>query len=237
MIEKLLEPYILVPFVIIGIFVASAAVVLGIALTYWLRDRISGVFVSKTGVQIHTNDVPVWSKIVDRIERIDSSTAKAIRKATTRLIIIDPETFGMSAEVMIVNRDANQPLVNAAYENHHTRELKSNADAYILDKAHDVFDAVQNGRKHFPELTYTAVQKYVCRWLETALLPNLRRACVEKVAFYNEQIERPEVSKTIKEILIGCRDKNLRYIECIDELYAQLRSNNQPHLTQSQPYT
>ena len=226
MTEKLLEPYILVPLVILAIFVTSVGVGLGIAVTYWLRDRISGVFVSKTGVQIHTNDVPVWSKIVDKIEFIDSSTAKAIRKATTRLVIIDPEKYGMSAEVMIVNRDANQPLVNAAYENHHTRELKSNADAYLLDKAHDIFDAVQNGRKHFPELTYTAVQNYVCRWLETALLPNLRRACVEKVAYYNEQIERPEVSKTIREILIGCRDKNLHYIQCIDELFARLRSNN-----------
>jgi hypothetical protein len=74
-------------------------------------------------VEIHTNDVSVWSKIVDKIERIDASTCKSIRKATTGLMIIDPDPYNLSAEAMLVIREANQPLVYAAYENHHTRAL------------------------------------------------------------------------------------------------------------------
>jgi hypothetical protein len=219
MIEKLLEAYIAIPLSIIALFAISTGIGFGISLAYWLRDRISGVFVSKTGVQIHTNDVPVWSRIVDRIERIDSNASKSIRKATTRLMILDPDKYGMSAEVMLVNRDTNQPLIFAAYENHHTRELISDSGkTYLADKTHDISESVRIWKKHFPELTDKVAENHVCVWLKSALLPNLRRACVEKVTYYSKQIDRFDVSKTLKEILVGCRDKNLLYIKCIDAL-------------------
>jgi hypothetical protein len=130
--KEFLEPYMIVSIaIIIGSF--SAATTLFIV----LRDRLSGVRVSRTGVEVRTNDVPAWSKIVDTIERIDANTAKAIRKATARLMILDPKKYNMSAEAMLVIREANLPLIYAAYENHHTRELESDADAYLADKAQD----------------------------------------------------------------------------------------------------
>jgi len=221
MTEKLLEAYISIPLSIIALFAIASGIGFGIALAYWLRDRISGVFVSKTGVQIHTNDVPVWSKIVDKIERIDTSTSKSIRKATTRLMIFNPDKYEMSAKAMLIIWKANLPLIYAAYENHHTRELKLNADAYISDKTHDISESIQIWKKHFPELTDEVANVHACRWMKSALLPNLRRACVEKIAYYNKQIERPDVSKTIREILAGCRDKNVSYVQCIDELFAR----------------
>ena len=160
-----------------------AVIALGLlcVLAYFLRDRITGVTISRTGLQMHTNDVSVWSKIVDKIERIDASTCKSIRKATTRLMIIDPEKYGMSAEVMLMIREANMPLVYAAYENHHTREIAADGgEMYLADKAHDISEAVQMGRKHFPELTDEVAADHARRWVKKILAPNLRKACLEK---------------------------------------------------------
>ena len=56
--------------------------------------------------------------------------------------------------------------------------------------------------------------------LPILLIPNLRKACTEKVAFYSKEGERSDISKTIKTILGGCRDKNLHYITCIENLAA-----------------
>jgi hypothetical protein len=218
MVEKFLEAYIAIPIAIIAVFVISAGIGFGIALAYWLRDRISGVSVSRTGMQIHTNDVPVWSKIVDKIDRIDASMSKSIRKITTRLMILDPDKHGTSADVMLVVWKANLPLIYATYENHHTREMFSDGgNAYLADKVHDVLDSVWIWGKRFPEITEKVAREHVCCWMKEALLPNMRRESIEKIVYYNRQINRSDVSKTLREILVECRDKNQRYVQCIDE--------------------
>ena len=210
------EPYVMIPLAVIICSLSTVAITLLIV----LRNKISDVHVSRAGVEIRTNDVPVWSKIVDTIERIDSNTCKSIRKGTAELMILDPEKYNMSAEVMLVIREANQPLIYAAYENHHTRELDADADMYLADKAKDIFIAVRIWQKHFPELSDEKCEAFACYWFRKVLLPNLRRACIEKVAYYAFQIERSDVSNTVKEILKGCQFKNEGYIRCIDELLA-----------------
>ena len=203
------------------IFTGCFAVSFGYGLATGLRHRVSEMSLSRSGMQIHTNDVQVWSKIVDKIERIDSSTCKSIRKATSGLTILPTEQHGMSAEVMLVNRDAVAPLIYAAYENHHTRELAvDGGDLYITDKAHDIFVAIRVWQKHFPELTADLAETFARQWVNKVLIPNLRKACSEKVAFYGKESERSDISKTIKNILLRCRDKNLHYITCIENLAA-----------------
>jgi hypothetical protein len=215
----------IVPITIVASVVGSVGIV---TLIIVLRDKISGVHVSKTGVQIHTNDVPVWSKIVDEIKRIDSSTFKSLRKATTRLMIFDPEKYGMSAEAMLVIRDANQSLIYAGYENHHTREIASDGGTtYLADKAYDVLESVQVWKKRFPELTDELCEEHVDRWTTNVLIPNVRKACHEKVEYYNSQIKLHTVSKTLKEILVECRDKNLDYIRFLENLAVRLGSTGQ----------
>jgi len=214
--KELFEPHVIISLAVIAFSLSMVAIVLIIV----LRDKISGIHVSRSGVEIRTNDTVVWSKIVDKIERIDASASNSIRKATTRLMILDPEKYGMSAEVMLAIEKANLPLIYAAYENHHTRKLEANADVYISDKAYDIFEAVQIWRKHFPELTGERTKAFAYHWLKTILLPALRLACVEKVTFYATQIERRSVSNSVKEMLLECRDKNSKYIKCIDKLAA-----------------
>jgi hypothetical protein len=206
----------IVPITIVTSVVGSVGIA---TLIFVLRDKISGVYLSRSSLEIRTNDVPEWSKIVDRIERIDSNTCKTVRKATVGLMVIDPEIYGMSPEAMLVIREANLPLIYATYENHHTRELVSDGgDVYLADKANDILDAVQVWKQRFPELTYERAEAFVCHWFKKILIPTLRRACMEKVAYYSSLIDGNDVSKTIKTILEGCRQKNLNYIHCIDEL-------------------
>jgi hypothetical protein len=212
--KAILEPHVIISLAVIS----TASAVVALTLILVLRDKISGVHVSRAGVEIRTNDVPIWSEIVDRMERIDSSTCKAVRKGTAGLMMIDPERHHMSAEAMLVIREANQPLIYAAYENHHTREIDVDPAAYLADKAHDISLAVRLWQKQFPELTSEKSEVFVYRWFTKILLPNLRRACAEKIAYYQRQIERSDVSQTIKSILIGCLSKNERYLQRIDSL-------------------
>ena len=202
-----------------SIFTGGFAIAFGYGLATGLRHRVSELSLSRSGMQIHTNDVQVWSSIGDRIRDIDLDTCKSIRKGTERLMILNPDTYGISAEVMLVNRDATQPLTSAAYENHHTRELADGgSDVYIAHKAHDVFASVRIWTKLFPELNEELAYCFACLWVKKVLIPNLRRACAEKVKFYKKQIARKDVSKTITDILAQCLEKNERYIQCIDEL-------------------
>ena len=210
------DPYVMIP---LAVIIGSLSMV-AITLIVVLRDKISDVHVSRAGVEIRTNDVPVWSQVVDTIERIDANTCKAIRKGTSELMILDPEQYGMSAEVMLVIREANQPLIYAAYENHHTRELDADAGIYLADKAKDISIAIRVWKKHFSELSDEKCEAFACDWLRKVLLPNLRRACIEKMAYYTFQMDRNDVSSTVKEILKGCLHKNERYIRCIDTLAA-----------------
>jgi hypothetical protein len=208
------EPHVIIS---LAVIIGSLSIV-AITLIIVLRDRISNVLISRTSVEFRTNDVPAWGKVVDRIEQIDSNTCKQIRKGTAGLMILDPEKYDMSAEAMLAIRDANQPLIYAAYENHHTRELKADADVYLADKAQDIALAVQMLKKQFPELSDEKSEAFAWHWLKKILLPNLRRACVEKVAFYKSQSEQKDISKTIKESLVECWNKNDAYIQCIDTL-------------------
>ena len=214
--KAFLEPHVIIP---LAVIIGSLSMV-AITLIFVLRDKISNVHVSRAGVEICTNDVPIWSKVVDKIERIDSNTRKSIRKVTAGLMILDPEKYDMSAEAMLAILEANQPLIYAAYENHHTRELASDADVYLADKAHDIANAVRIWKKHFPELSDDKSDAFACYWFKKVLLPNLRRACIEKVAFYKKQNEQNDISKTIKDRLIECWNKNESYIQCIDQLIA-----------------
>jgi len=206
----------IVPIVIVLCVVGSVGVV---AIIVVLRDKISGVHVSRSGVEVRTNDIPVWSQVVDKIEQIDSDTRKTVRKGTTRLTILDVDSLETSADAMVVNRDAVFQLICATYDNHHTREIAvDGGNIYLTCKTHDVFTAVRMGRKLFPELTYKCAETFVDHWFKKILLPALLRACREKIAYYTSMIEGDEVSKSIKLILERCRQKNLDYIKLFDKL-------------------
>jgi hypothetical protein len=218
--EKLLEPQIITLCLTVAIPLGLLMVGLGIGLGYGLRDRVSGVSLSRSGgLQIRTNDVVMWSKLKNKVEQIDTSTRKSIRKATTGMMIIAPDKYEMSAEVMLVNRAANSPLVYAAYENHHTRELAADGiDAYITDKANDIEEAVRIWKKHFPELTDEACHDHACLWIRKILIPNLRRACHAKLTYYESMYDRDDVGKIVKMEITRCIKKNREYVKRIDEL-------------------
>jgi hypothetical protein len=223
MTETLLEPQIFTLLLVVSIPLGLLVVGLGIGLGYGLRDRVSGVSLSRAGgLQIRTNDVVMWSKLKNAVEQIDASTRKTIRKATTGLMILSPDKYTMSAEVMLVNRAANSPLVYAAYENHHTRELAADGiDAYIADKANDITEAVRIWKKHFPELTDEACYDHACLWIQKILIPNLRRACHAKLAYYESMDDREDVGKIVKMEILRCVKKNMGYVKRIDELAAR----------------
>ena len=209
----------IIPITTICCVVGSVGVV---ALIVVLRDKISGVHVSRTCLEVRTNDIPAWSQVVDTIERIDSDTRKTVRKGTTSLMILDVDMLETSADAMVVNRDAVFQLICATYDNHHTREIAADGGGiYLACKAQDVFMAVRMGRKLFPELTYERAETFVGDWFKRILLPALLRACKEKVAYYNSQIDGNEVSTSIKMILQRCRKKNMDYLKLFEKLSGQ----------------
>jgi len=214
-VKEFFEPHVIIS---LAVMIGSLAMV-AITFILVLRDKISGVHVSRSGVEIQTNDISDWSNAVDKIERIDSNTGKSIRRATTGLMILDSENREMSTEVMLVVLKANQPLICAAYENHHTRELITDGgEGYLADKTRDIIDIIRPWRTLFPELTNERSEAFACLWLKKILVPNLRRACVEKVAYYTSQIGRNDISKTVEKMFVEYKKKNEAYICCIDKL-------------------
>ena len=223
--EKILDPHILIP---LAVIVGSLSVVL-IVLILVLKDKITSIHASRAGLHVHTNDIPVWSGIVDEIKKIDSDTAKSIRQGTTGLTILDPANakYGVSAEVMLINSAAVAPLIYAAYENHHTHELFPNndeevyigAEVYIANKAHEIFVSVQIWHKRFPVLTENLSDCFACLWINKVLIPNLRQACNKKIEFYKRTLrEQKDMSKTVKDIVADRLCRNENYIKHIKEL-------------------
>jgi hypothetical protein len=186
------------------------------SLIFFKRDSITGVFFTREGFEIRTNDVSVWSGFVGEMDQIDSGTRKTIRRATTEMTILAPEVYQASTEAKLVVNEANQPLVYAAYENHHTREIAADGgDAYIADKANDVLKAVKSSREHFPGLDCDRAEAFVCHWFKKTVIPNSQKACLEKIALYSSLINSNSVSKPLKEIFAKGMEKNVHYIQCI----------------------
>jgi len=205
----------IIPIICVASIVGSVGI---ITIILVLRDKITGVYVNRKGMEITTNDLPEWSGIVDYIERIDSNSERAIRKGTSSMTILDPEKYGTEAEVMLVNWKANQPLIYAAYENHHTREISTDVNVYIEDQIQDVQEAVRIEARHIEDLTSTRIDSFVGFWFKRILLPNVKKACNEKIAYYKLKLADRHVSQTLKTILAECLQKNEGYITLIEEL-------------------
>jgi len=140
-------------FVLMAIAVGSFSGGLAIALVYFLRDNLTELTLTRQGLTAQTNNSHVVLEIAGKIERIDSDTKRSIRKATMELELLDMAKYGHAPEIVIVNEVANKPLICAAYENHHTRELKeSGVDGYIDEKVSEIRNMVKLWQNDIPDL-------------------------------------------------------------------------------------
>jgi hypothetical protein len=199
-------------------------------LIYWVHPRLTSVSISRAGgFHLVMNDISEYSKTIDGIKDIDSSTCESIRQGTTGLAILPPKKYGLTPEVMIVNVEAIAPLVYAAYENRHTRKLigdkeedndhpVSKCNVYITNKANEIAAATRMWRKQFPDLTDSHCEAFANLWVYKVLIPNLMNACSEKVSFYKERLRQTDLSEELRKIISDCLAKNERYVKCIDEL-------------------
>ena len=201
------------------IFVGCFAVSFGYGLATGLRHKVTDIFLSRTGLRIHTNSDDVAFEVGGKNERIDSSTRKSIRKGTDRLSLLHSAPCETNVEVLLINLMARQALQNAAHENHHTRDLDSNGtEGYIAEKTDEILESMRAWKKKFPVLTDDLVEGYVCLWIKNALIPPLRKACFDKIDFYTSLLARNNVSESVKEKIKAWLSKNERYIQRIDEL-------------------
>jgi hypothetical protein len=183
-----------------------------------LKGKVTDFVLSRTGLRIHTNSGMVVYELTSKNEQIDSSTQKAMRRATEELTILPPEKYGTSTEVMLINLKANQPLLYASYENHHTRELRANgANHYIEEKMSDVLSAVRFWMREYPELLALA-ETHVCLWTKKVLIPNLRKACDAKLEYYRKLYKRKDIIESLRDEAKEWIVKNEKYIVCIEAL-------------------
>lgn len=194
-----------------------------VALVYMLRHSISGVFVSRSGFRLFTNSISIQFEIAGKIERIDSSTKKAVRKATTCMKLLDSNKYGTLPEALVINREAVLPLIYAAYENHHTRELSAlGAKGYIAEKIYDILESVHEWKKDVPELNDHIIDVFVCRWTKQAIIPNVLRSCHEKIGYYKTLLERDDIIEDLKRLIKTWLEKNEQYVKNLTELTKRL---------------
>jgi len=114
-----------------------------------------------------------------------------------------------------------RPFPSFSFLLHYTRELAADGiDAYIADKANDITEAVRIWKKHFSELTDDACYDHACLWIKKILIPNLRRACHAKLAYYESMYDRDDVGKIVKMEIARCVKKNKGYVKRIAKLAA-----------------
>jgi hypothetical protein len=191
---------------------------IGTALLCGLTGKITDIVLTRTGLRIHTNSGMVVYELTSKIEQIDSTAQKDMRRATEGLTILPPEEFGTSIEVMLINMKANQPLLYASYENHHTRELRTNgADHYIEEKVNDVLAAVRFWMRKYPKLL-ELTEDHVRLWTKKVLIPNLRKACDAKLEYYRKLYKRKDIIESLRDEAKEWIAKNEKYIECIEAL-------------------
>jgi hypothetical protein len=201
-----------------GVYIACYAAGIGTAWLFGLKGKISDIVLSRTGLRIHTNSGMVVYELTIKNEPIDSSTQKNMRRATEGLTILPPEKYGTSTEVMLINMKANQPLLYASYENHHTRELRANgSDHYFEDKVSDVLAAVRYWMRKYPELL-VLTESHVCLWTKKVLIPNLRKACDAKLEYYRTLYKRKDIIESLRDEAKEWIAKNEKYIVCIEAL-------------------
>jgi hypothetical protein len=205
---------------------------LGTSWLLGLRGKISDIILSRSGgLRIHTNSPMIVFELMGKIEQIDSETKKEMRKATEALTIMPLKKFGMKTEVMLFNFMANRPLLNASHENHITREIKdSGADKYITEKIDEVLSEVQFWAQQFPELP-EMVESFVYLWTKRVLIPNIRRSCNDKLAYYRKLYSRTNIIDSLREEVLVWIKKNEEYLECLEELNERSVIREQTHIT------
>jgi hypothetical protein len=189
-------------------------------IVYLLHPSLTEFSVTRQGITAKMNNNPVQFEIMGTIERIDSDTKQAIRKETVELELMNTEKYGTSSDILTVNLVANQPLIHSAYENHHTRELSdAGTDRYIDNKTNDVRKAVKKWQKDMPALTDNMINAYVWHWARTVVIPNVRRACNEKLSYYKSLLKRGDICELVKDHIRDWIEKNEKYEKRLDELY------------------
>lgn len=201
-------------------FLTTCAVTLGVvAIAFFVifRDKITSVLVSRTSIEVRTNDVAVWCGFTDEIKIIDSTTQNSIARATTDLEIIDPESYNMSDSALLINYAANQPLLCATYANDYTRKISADkGNAYLADKTNDVAKALKPFKNKFSCLDYDRFEAHVCQWFKKIVIPQVLKACLEKIEMYKRLIEDKKINRSLKEIFEDRLQRNIKYVERIN---------------------
>jgi hypothetical protein len=189
------------------------------------------------GLRLTMNSVSEFAKIVNKLKWIDAKTARSIRQGTVGLLILDPSPgkYGLRTEVMLVNDEAVDPLVYAAYENNHTKELANEDgntedkkyEVYLKNKTIDVYNNIKTWKPMFPEINFNLCDAFVSNWTIEVLLPNLVKASHEKIEFYDNELERKDLSDTTRTMLSDLRQKNMSYIKCFNELLTLSRLHSE----------
>jgi len=222
-VEGMIEIDFSILLIVFGIVLGALAGMGVFAFFYFWGGHVSFIEFARAGARIQMNNIPVTFEIIGREKRIDSSARKSMRKLTTGLTILDPKEYGMSEEVMLVNRDAKMPLLYAVYENHHTEELaaKDGIEGYIADKVHDVVAALRTWKQTYPQLTDDLIECYVCRWIKKIVVPNLLRTCFDRIIYYQQLLDRNDVSQPLKEVIAARQIEHRGFIKHIEELSAR----------------
>ena len=189
-----------------------------------LRGKIESLTVSRSGgLRIHTNSISVAMGIMGKCVDVDAVAKKTIRKGTARLHLLLPEDQDRSTDVMLVNEIAKSVLTSSAYENHHTRELDMDgAESFIDNKVQDIIESLQDVRQKFPELSDELIAVYVRRWAVKIVAPTVRKACKEKLDFYQELHESSHMIESLRSEIRRLIAKNEKYVKNFDELPKRL---------------
>jgi hypothetical protein len=193
-----------------------------------LRHSLTELTVTRGSIKLLANNNTIQFEVGGTLEHIDADTRKKIRKETTQLELLDTEKYGTNATVEMINLISLQPLIHAASENHHCRELTAEgALGYIKEKTDEVWSKIQ----HYPDdtlnINYKNVHAFVCYWIKNIVIPRVRESVSKKLEYYESLLLRDDIGNIVKKHINLWIAKNNKYQENIDELSFHTDINEQ----------
>jgi len=197
---------------IIGLFLVFGVLCFSAYVAWLHRGRMKEFQIGKGGIRFVTRGVSSQLHEINEIVwHIDREARRKIRDHTSCLDLSIPVT-DLKLEDNIKMRAAF-PLLLAASDNHHTREVsQSSIVAYHADKVVQVKKHLGIYREYVSD---DVIERYVAEWL-CGVVHATTTACLAKIDVYSRRMNDAE--DEVKGILHNLIEKNQQYIKDMQQV-------------------
>lgn len=199
-----------------------------LVILFLLRGRLTGVSVSRAGIQFMTGDTDLILNLHQVLDPLDHDCKVRVAENTDGLELREV-TPNCTTNTILINQLACETLKMAAFTNHHARELCVNHLAYCEKRLIKINSKLL---RHTVQLendipTGKDVALFLQHWLLRIVLPPVMDTCRRKISYYESLLKRKNISDVLKFNIQEWKFKNETYLATLSDLKAELQSGKE----------